>query len=322
MSSSVLDSRIDRWRSDLLTPLANLYPEPERVAERLLAIVEKAYAARCAELHELDARRQVEPDWFQLPSALGYAAYADRYAGTLRGVEEHVDHLVDLGVTYLHLMPLLQPRPAPNDGGYAVQDYRRRARRPRHDGRTSPLSRTRSASAASRSASTWCSTTSPRSTPGPRPPGGATSGSATTSTCTPTARCPTPTSGSLPGGLPRLRAGQLHLGRRRWAAGSGRPSTTTSGTSTGPTPTSSASSPRSSSTWPMPGSRCSGSTRSRSCGSGSARTARTSRRSTISPRCCARWPGSRPRPWCSRPRRSSARTTCRPTSGSASTPAR
>ncbi len=123
MSTSVLESRIDRWRSDLLTPLANLYPEPERVAERLLAIVEKAYAARSAELHELDARRQVEPDWFQLPSALGYAAYADRYAGTLRGVEEHVDHLVDLGVTYLHLMPLLQPRPAPNDGGYAVQDY-------------------------------------------------------------------------------------------------------------------------------------------------------------------------------------------------------
>jgi amylosucrase len=27
-------------------------------------------------------------------------------------------------VTYLHLMPLLQPRPEPNDGGYAVADYR------------------------------------------------------------------------------------------------------------------------------------------------------------------------------------------------------
>lgn len=28
------------------------------------------------------------------------------------------------GVTYLHLLPLLKPRPAPNDGGYAVLDYR------------------------------------------------------------------------------------------------------------------------------------------------------------------------------------------------------
>ena len=58
------------------------------------------------------------------PSMLGYAAYADRFAGTLRGVEERVPYLRDLGVTYLHLMPLLTPRPGPNDGGYAVQDYR------------------------------------------------------------------------------------------------------------------------------------------------------------------------------------------------------
>ena len=39
-------------------------------------------------------------------------------------VADHADHLVELGVTYLHLMPLLTPRPAPNDGGYAVADYR------------------------------------------------------------------------------------------------------------------------------------------------------------------------------------------------------
>ena len=37
---------------------------------------------------------------------------------------EHAAYLEDLGVTYLHLMPLLTPREGPNDGGYAVQDYR------------------------------------------------------------------------------------------------------------------------------------------------------------------------------------------------------
>jgi amylosucrase len=35
-----------------------------------------------------------------------------------------LDYLDELGVTYLHLMPLLEPRPGENDGGYAVQDYR------------------------------------------------------------------------------------------------------------------------------------------------------------------------------------------------------
>ena len=55
---------------------------------------------------------------------LGYACYADRFAGDLRAVGEKVPYLAELGVTYLHLLPLLQPRPRPNDGGYAVMDHR------------------------------------------------------------------------------------------------------------------------------------------------------------------------------------------------------
>ena len=54
----------------------------------------------------------------------GYATYADRFAGTLRGVAERIDYLQELGVTYLHLMPLLRPRDGDNDGGYAVASYR------------------------------------------------------------------------------------------------------------------------------------------------------------------------------------------------------
>src|SRR6185437_11295029 len=43
--------------------------------------------------------------------------------GSLRGVREHLDYLVELGVSYLHLMPLLRPREGESDGGYAVADY-------------------------------------------------------------------------------------------------------------------------------------------------------------------------------------------------------
>ena len=49
---------------------------------------------------------------------------SDLFAGDLKGVADRVDYLVELGVTYLHLMPLLKPRPGQNDGGYAVMDYR------------------------------------------------------------------------------------------------------------------------------------------------------------------------------------------------------
>jgi len=63
------------------------------------------------------------PDWFQQPGMVGYVCYADRFAGDLRGVAGHLDYLAELGVTYLHLMPLLRPREGENDGGYAVQSY-------------------------------------------------------------------------------------------------------------------------------------------------------------------------------------------------------
>jgi amylosucrase len=120
----VFAARLDRWYPDLLEALIQLYPNPAAVADRLVRLAATAYADRSDDLHALDLRRSLEPDWFQRPDALGYAAYTERFADTLRGVAERVDYLHGLGVTYLHLMPLLQPRPAPNDGGYAVVDYR------------------------------------------------------------------------------------------------------------------------------------------------------------------------------------------------------
>jgi amylosucrase len=74
-------------------------------------------------LRRLDRRREIDPAWFQRSRMIGYVCYADRFAGSLAGVRQHLDYLVELGVTYLHLMPLLRPREGENDGGYAVADY-------------------------------------------------------------------------------------------------------------------------------------------------------------------------------------------------------
>lgn len=118
--------RLERWWGDLVTGLAP-YPDPVETAGRALELAAAAYLQRQDDLHQLDEKRSLEPDWFQRPEMVGYAAYAERLApeGTgLAGVAERVGHLKDLGVGYLHLMPLLQPRPEPNDGGYAVADYR------------------------------------------------------------------------------------------------------------------------------------------------------------------------------------------------------
>ena len=120
----VFEARLERWLPDLREALQPLYVDHEDVVQRLVGLAAAAYASRDDDLHRLDLKRSLEPDWFQRPGMVGYAAYADRFAGTLSGVADRASYLTGLGVGYLHLMPLLTPRPAPNDGGYAVQDFR------------------------------------------------------------------------------------------------------------------------------------------------------------------------------------------------------
>ncbi|MEX1286514.1 MAG: alpha-amylase family protein [Acidimicrobiia bacterium] len=117
--------RVDVHLDDLVRPLRLLYPEPAlpSLVADLLGIAARRHAERPEDLRRLDLRRQAEPDWFQQSSMVGYAAYADRFAGDLAGVADHIDHLRALGVTYLHLMPLLAAREGENDGGYAVADW-------------------------------------------------------------------------------------------------------------------------------------------------------------------------------------------------------
>ncbi|NDJ60419.1 MAG: DUF3459 domain-containing protein [Chloroflexi bacterium] len=47
----------------------------------------------------------------------------DRFAGTLQGLRERIPYLQELGLTYLHLMPLYRT-PANSDGGFAVSSFR------------------------------------------------------------------------------------------------------------------------------------------------------------------------------------------------------
>lgn len=112
---------------DVLRSLGRLYGDSEKFSSyvyKFSEIVARRFADRSRELTLLDAQRQAEPDWFQKPEMIGYVCYVDRFAGTLQGVAERIPYLKELGVTYLHLMPLLKPRPGPSDGGYAVMNYR------------------------------------------------------------------------------------------------------------------------------------------------------------------------------------------------------
>ena len=123
----MLQARVERWWPDLVSGLEALYG-PERAAalgRGLVDLAARAYARRPDRLHRRDLERLLRPDWLQDPSMVGYSAYTERFAGDLRGVADRIPYLCELGVRYLHLMPVLRPRDGDNDGGYAVADYRR-----------------------------------------------------------------------------------------------------------------------------------------------------------------------------------------------------
>jgi amylosucrase len=119
----VFQVRLARHFADFYEPLRRLYGEDARL-EAVAGTMAEAYAAREERLRRLDYEREITPDWFQRQSQAGYIAYADRFAGTLAGVRERLPYIRELGLSYLHLMPLLRSRPGENDGGYAVADYR------------------------------------------------------------------------------------------------------------------------------------------------------------------------------------------------------
>jgi len=119
-------ARLEHHVLDLVEPVHAVYGtriDTVAFATRLIEQVLAAATKRPLPLRTLDRRREVDPRWFQRARQIGYVCYADRFAGDLRGVRERLGYLAELGVTYLHVMPLLEPRAGDSDGGYAVVDY-------------------------------------------------------------------------------------------------------------------------------------------------------------------------------------------------------
>ena len=117
-------SRLAQRRDELAALFAALYGENDALAD-LLGVMEEASAARCEELHALDARRIADPEWYKRQDMLGMTMYTDLFAGSIRGLEERLPYLAEQNIRYLHLMPLMQMPHPHNDGGYAVEDFAR-----------------------------------------------------------------------------------------------------------------------------------------------------------------------------------------------------
>ena len=176
-------------------------------------------------------------------------------------------YLRELGVSYLHLMPLLRARPGAQRRRLRGRRLRRGRARARARWTTCARSPPTCARPGWRCASTSCSTTPRASTPWAQAALAGDARKLAFYRTFPDRTEPDAYERTLPEVFPDTAPGQLHAGSRSSSAGCGRRSTTTSGTSTTRTPRSSSRWPRRCSASRPPASTCCASTPCRSCGS-------------------------------------------------------
>jgi glycosidase len=89
--------------------------------QRFIHKIEQAKDHRKKPLKARDKRKK---DWYQSEKMVGMTLYVDLFSKDIKGLIKKIPYFRSLGITFIHLMPLLKPREGNNDGGYAVEDYR------------------------------------------------------------------------------------------------------------------------------------------------------------------------------------------------------
>jgi glycosidase len=92
--------------------------------EEIFLRLAESWTKRSTVLKNLDLIREKNPTWYQSEKMVGAVCYVDLYARNLKGLLRRIPYFKELGISYLHLMPLFKSPEGENDGGYAVSSYR------------------------------------------------------------------------------------------------------------------------------------------------------------------------------------------------------
>ena len=123
----VFRARLDRHFPHLFKLLVRLYGGRYDFyyhLELILGMTAAMWRDRPAALKALDVAREADANWFQSQAMVGGVCYVDLFAGDLPALRTRIPYFQELGLTYLHLMPLFKAPAGDSDGGYAVSDYR------------------------------------------------------------------------------------------------------------------------------------------------------------------------------------------------------
>lgn len=103
----------------------SLYPKEKNEVffHRLLVRMEQLFANRSSSLKMMDLERLEAGNWYQSEQLVGMQLYVDRFNKDIKGLQKKLPYFEELGVNFLHLMPITTRPSGENDGGYAVNNY-------------------------------------------------------------------------------------------------------------------------------------------------------------------------------------------------------
>ena len=119
------NERLSKYYDELKWLYCELYNNDMQAFEYFVNMLYGYYSNRSDVLKDWDEARNVVKDWFAGNEMLGMLMYTNCFAKDLKGVKKHLDYLLECGVNYVHLMPLLESPEGRSDGGYAVSNFRR-----------------------------------------------------------------------------------------------------------------------------------------------------------------------------------------------------
>lgn len=103
------------------------HPNAGECYTKMLMIIDIAFTNRSNELKKLDIDKikNENEKWFLSNKLCGMSLYVDRFCGTIKNLENKLDYFEDLGVNFLHIMPIFESPKNESDGGYAVSNFRK-----------------------------------------------------------------------------------------------------------------------------------------------------------------------------------------------------
>ena len=91
----------------------------------LLESLIENYQQRPTTFLKKDIAKAEKGNWYLSNDITGMSLYVDRFAGNINGLAEKLNYFEELGVNFLHLMPVFESPEGESDGGYAVSDFRK-----------------------------------------------------------------------------------------------------------------------------------------------------------------------------------------------------